>query len=1057
MSLINDIDNHLSKANSVKGNYVEYLNILANLILEKNNYKKDVINSFDILLDFENSQLQNDKRFTAIIFLVLLNENSDVITFDNIIKHKIVRLFDITLKDLYKSFDVKESSQAFEKIESLKRIVKKIDSDIQQNIPDITSLSMISNFENRLRSTLKNKTFSIITTYYITEYLDFINVDQIFHISRKYIESNSSEKVRYYNQLDNLFLDIESHIHQNTNKYAQLILINPLKKLKNIISYDFNQSNYSKNAKLSLVPLNKKYPLHLEKNETNIGIKIHNLEQGIAFNVYLKVINHSEEIEFSENEIFISSIDEAPLIREFPIKIKTGIDNAIVEFEISYENYDGSKKQEEFIIEFFGQDIHIDWDALRYFDPYSLEAVDNENELIGREEIINLLVTKCNQVKIGSQYIFGQRRVGKTSIAQTLISKIKGKIDTIYIEAGDWSDLSSSERSADNLGKKICQKIIKNNKKFEKLTIPSFEGSFSRITDFLDDLLTIDPDYHLMILLDEFDRISEKLYSRGDVGKAFMLTIRSISNRPNFGFILIGGEKLEIIIAQWQELNKFERIRIDYFDNSRDWEDFKLLVRNPLNGKFEFTDEAVSEIYKQSAGNPYFTKLICSHIFNYMKSRKDNYITQYEVNKSLKLAMKHIGAPSFSHFWEDGIKEGTVKEEEISVARRKVILSTRDSLTNQNEITKIYVREKSIEKGLLPETADNIFDEFIQRNILKENIGKISFVMEFFKKWLLEVGYDQIIPTFEESEKISQRKFHEEQLRIKSTEVDELLDQLGTYKSQKISSNRIIKWLSQFGEPSNQRLIFKLLKRLKFYNDNEIRTILELMYHEVQRRAGKLGFVRVLEPRKKKSEGIKLKRNDFLVSYIDAFAKSGSDYSKKFVEANNIYYELATDFNSIPKLLEKESIKILLLVDDISVTGKSFVDNIKKLNKICGEQIRRRNILIFVSLITGFLKAKQRIEDTLIELDIKGEVLIMNPLTEEDRCFSDNSKVFDQEHERILTKELCTRIGSTLEKQHPLGYEDSQLAVVFPDTCPNNTLPIFWKKNKDWEPLFERT
>lgn len=56
---------------------------------------------------------------------------------------------------------------------------------------------------------------------------------------------------------------------------------------------------------------------------------------------------------------------------------------------------------------------------------------------------------------------------------------------------------------------------------------------------------------------------------------------------------------------------------------------------------------------------------------------------------------------------------------------------------------------------------------------------------------------------------------------------------------------------------------------------------------------------------------------------------------------------------------------------------------------------------------------------------------------------------------------LADEIGSQLEKRHPLGYEDSQALVVFPDTVPNNTLPILYKQGRkyqgrDWIPLFRR-
>jgi hypothetical protein len=52
------------------------------------------------------------------------------------------------------------------------------------------------------------------------------------------------------------------------------------------------------------------------------------------------------------------------------------------------------------------------------------------------------------------------------------------------------------------------------------------------------------------------------------------------------------------------------------------------------------------------------------------------------------------------------------------------------------------------------------------------------------------------------------------------------------------------------------------------------------------------------------------------------------------------------------------------------------------------------------------------------------------------------------------------QIGRELTPQSPLGYGDQAGLVVFHNTVPNNTLPIFWSNGRvnelSWKPLFSR-
>jgi hypothetical protein len=106
--------------------------------------------------------------------------------------------------------------------------------------------------------------------------------------------------------------------------------------------------------------------------------------------------------------------------------------------------------------------------------------------------------------------------------------------------------------------------------------------------------------------------------------------------------------------------------------------------------------------------------------------------------------------------------------------------------------------------------------------------------------------------------------------------------------------------------------------------------------------------------------------------------------------------------------------------------------------------------------VSGFERAKEKIQEALQHFGLSANIHICDPLSDSDRAFSEQSGVFPLEAERDKAKSIAHGYGIKLEPKQPLGHADCQAAVVFDCSCPNNTLPIIWAEAKDWVPLFKR-
>lgn len=1046
-NIIKEIDDLIEK--DFKNSGENYLNKLSTLIQNLNEVENfESYNNF--LFNRENGN--NIQRFISFCFIRILGGTN--YQYLEKVKHQVLTQIIESLPDLCNLLGVNYRTETYQQEKIFRDFIKERDFDLSSNLCfNGEIISDLKVFQQNYRRTCNNKK-NIILHAFVGDLLSRSTLDIIFNRMNEYLESTEESRYEVFCSLNKI---IEQHIEEAnviSTRYTKDYIVNPFTKIKEIIHEDIEKSPFYIPAFLEIYTTEKKYPLS-EGIKYNFDIGITNKGKGYAQNVNIKISDFDKDnISIQKTERFIGNIKFENTVIEFEYEVLKEINSIVLEVEITWNSSDNERKKYSDIIELFAQANNINWEEIKQNKPYNLEPVETEPDLIGRDKILQKL-RGLQTLPLGSSYIYGQRRVGKTSIVKTLLnSNNNPDLLILYIEAGDWNDANDAGLSMNNLGEKICNKIKRHNLKFKSIPVPDFKGSFNKITDFLEDVEQIDSNFKLLIILDEFDRISRKLYERGDTAQSFILTLRSISNKSQFGFILVGGEKLEYILSQWQEFNKFSPIRVDYFSKEEDLDDFRKLIQKPVENIFEFTDSAINAIYEETAGNPYFTKKICMELFILMIRNRDTHITDKEAQNAAHIARSsaNIGATDFSHFWEDGIKGKFEKEEETSIKRRKLLILITEIMFSGEKLNKDKIIDKGFEIGLKQNDIDKYLIEFEQRKILHSNKNEYSFVVRFFKKWLLSGGVEKIVATFEEEERILINQKLEENQKIKTEEILNITNKPLIYKGKEITSDEIRKWISQFDDIIDQRIIFKILQNFKLYTELDIRQCFKTLYTSVKKEFKANNKVRILDSQKKK-------RDDIIVSYLDnSPAKGGSYFIKLFADENSIYFENACTPNNLEKRIsEKNNINILLIIDDFIGSGGTMIKNIDNYftEDFC-KSLNEKKIITIFGAVTGYLEAKEKIQQKIDDLKITAKVLIIDVLNESDKCFCTSSTIFANNAERKRAESICKYQGGILEPKAPLGFSDCQSLIAFPLNCPNNTLPIFWKKTEQWMPIFER-
>jgi hypothetical protein len=1020
------------------------------------------IQNFEI---FNQSNSFGNKEFCAITLLRILNQNELIITENKDFQFKSIKLFDELLLDVYKNCRIEKKEQNYIKINKLKDYIKTLEDRISLEVHTLTNKDTLEIFFKNYRGVLLSKKNNQLIKYFVPpELLTSVRLDKVFNRIKEYLNADIESLNRVY---DSICFDLKdySKIANEFNTYYSIkYLSNPFEKIVKIIDSNYKDSPHNKPAKLRVTKVDKKYPLYIKDNLIKIRFTLENSSDGIGYLAKIKILNKIDNVEFISKKLEFIKVRKGLIDFDFECKVISPIEKIDIIIGLQWNNFDESISNEQHVFSIKSQDKTIDWDAIKYDDPYSPEPVETEDKLIGRNEILNRMFAKLKGETVSSFYIYGQKRVGKTSIAKTIRTKIKNAFETdfivLYIETGEYQSTTSGiDRTIDNLAKKICLQIKEADSRFKHLEIPEINGSFSNITTFLDKVSIISQHCKILIILDEFDEINPNLYKRGEIGDSFFLTLRAISNKSKFGFILVGGEKMKIIIScQADQINKFIPFRVDYFDKENNFSDFKDLVKKPVP-YIEFTDSSIELLHDYTAGNPYFTKIICERLFILTLDKRDGFISRREMQEAVDSAISASEPNNFAHFWDDGIKETADKEEEISLKRRKVLISYAEAVNQYKIANERFILDKAIEKQILEDDAKSILQEFCERDILSLKNEKYSFIVKFFEKWMLDYGISKIITTFSDIERINERKRKEDASIVRAEEIIELIERWETYKGRQINSDNVRQWLQQFGDHSNQRLMFSILINLRFYNLYSIRIKLQEIYSRINKKLNELGYKReIVESKSKTAKQLAIvKRRDILVSYCDSPGKSSAEYAKLFADQNNIAQQLVVEKSKITKEVEKSSvIRAIIFIDDLVGTGDTIIKHMSNLDEEQPELFKRNDISFHLGIICGFNDAKEKIEMFLQTINPNFYIFFSDILDDSAKCFSDSSSVFPILNDRMMAKSICYEKGAELVNYNELGFGDCQALVVFPDTCPNNSLPILWKKTKTWTPLFER-
>jgi hypothetical protein len=707
------------------------------------------------------------------------------------------------------------------------------------------------------------------------------------------------------------------------------------------------------------------------------------------------------------------------------------------------------------------QSTEPNWDRLLADPPYSLNPIKRRDRLFGRDATLHQL--RLAALAGASTFLWGQKRIGKTSLLQVLASELAERADTtcVMLRMGEITSLHEGQ-----LAHRIAERLTGSS----ALTLPvptedELGASMGRLVPFVERLVAATPGHKFVIIIDEFDDLDAAFYT-GERGRQFIKALRSLSE-IGLTFFFVGSERMDSIYSRHQtDLNKWRNLALDHIDNRHDC---NTLITSPVAGAIEYAPAAVDFVVDYCGRNPFYIHNFCYQVFERCVQEHRTYVSENDLETIRQKVLQSLGPTNFAHFWEDN-PELDPAEKRRQTAENCIALTciavlggrfeSPGELFNVQESLALSPEERASEALLR-----NACERLRNRKILSVVPGDqtIAIRLPILREWLAENADTRLIPIWKDY--CSQAPvvvppaapvapaFESSAFPIPEDELIAVSQRL-VYCGHQKDAAEIRQWLRQFDDESRIEIAFLLLKRLAergFINEGTRSRALH--------RLGEMINSRRLELGAKTWRAVRGRLDNLCIAYVDSELKSGASTARELQKlmrpgkcgsAAEIAAWMRSHINEDP---------LVVIVDDFSGSGRTLAHGLRDLRQQVDPLVWKKYVAegrLSAYIMFAFPEALRRIKNDIPAI----EVITANPLGEELRALDPDAALFADEGERRFAGDMLTQIGRELCPQAPLGFADMGALIVFHNAAPNNTLPIFWSNGsvgeRPWKPLFPR-
>lgn len=412
-------------------------------------------------------------------------------------------------------------------------------------------------------------------------------------------------------------------------------------------------------------------------------------------------------------------------------------------------------------------------------NPYLVgNPIRTEKMFYGREDDFRYVRTKLEGVSQGVVIVFcGERRAGKSSILyQVLNGRLGGRFIPVFVDLQEMVISSDSEFFA-RISRLIAEAVARANSRLSgnmsspdaalagdagagvdaatgaaltggvsptvgarsvtlsrasnsTISVPQFDGRnpYPVFLDFLDEVLRAIGDRTLLILMDEYELMEGKVDEGKLSPELFTFLAGLMDNKERLALMFTGSRRLEERDKKyWRELLRRSLFRKVGFLSENDT---TRLITEPVEGRVVYGRGVVDVIYRLTAGQPFYTQVICQNMVDYLNENEQNWVTLADLTHVIADIIDNP-LPQMIYTW-DVLSD----DEKLALSLLAETLPDGNDYATAHEL-RASVKANDYPVNLSENTIRLTLEEMFRRELLeKDAVDGFRFKIDLFRLWI---------------------------------------------------------------------------------------------------------------------------------------------------------------------------------------------------------------------------------------------------------------------------------------------------------------------------------